>query len=192
MIIVSSLYLQRGGRTVLHDFSMRADTGTISALVAPNGSGKSSLLLAMVGELPLNSGAIEFSRDHQIALVPQNQEFTAPFTVREVIDFARRKGATDESIAGAIEVTALEHLLDRKVTELSGGEAARTSLALGLAQSSTHILLDEPLASLDTSMRERVISELQRRAESGVTILIVVHALERDLTWCDQVIHYRA
>ena len=112
--------------------------------------------------------------------------------MRDVLEFARRKGGSDVSIAHAIDVTELQSLVDRKVTELSGGEAARTSLALALAQRATHLLLDEPLASLDTRMRERIISELQHRARNGVTILIVVHARESDLAWCDQIINYDA
>jgi len=192
MIVISHLSLNRGARRVITDFSMRAESGTISALLAPNGSGKTSLLLAMVGELDVVAGSIEFSQNHEIALVPQSQEFAAPFTVRDVLEFARRKGGSDVSIAHSIDVTELHPLVDRKVTELSGGEAARTSLALALAQRATHLLLDEPLASLDTHMRERIISELQHLARNGVTILIVVHALESDLAWCDQIINYGA
>lgn len=192
MIEVKNISLSRGSRPVLSDFSMLAHAGTISAVVAPNGSGKTSLLLAMIGELEIECGSIHFSDNHQIVLVPQSQEFTAPFTVAQVLDFARKKGATDASIEQAMTITALHNLANRKVTELSGGESARTSLALALAQPATHLLLDEPLASLDTRMREQVIQELRHRAQDGTTIVIVVHALESDLTWCDQIIHYRA
>jgi iron complex transport system ATP-binding protein len=93
-------------------------------------------------------------------------------------------GAAAE-VMQALDLTALA---DRLVTTLSGGEAQRVSIAAAVAQKTPVLLLDEPLAAQDVSSRKRIIELLKSLAESGVTVVVVAHSSEAELTWADKVI----
>jgi ABC-type cobalamin/Fe3+-siderophores transport system ATPase subunit len=93
-------------------------------------------------------------------------------------------GPSDE-IMQALELT---NIADRYVTTLSGGESQRVAIAQAIAQNTPVLLLDEPLAAQDTQSRKRIIELLQKKAEDGVTVVVVVHQAEKDLTWADKVI----
>jgi iron complex transport system ATP-binding protein len=79
-------------------------------------------------------------------------------------------------------------LADRQVTTLSGGEAQRVSIAVAIAQKTPVLLLDEPLSAQDVRSRKRIIELLQNLAESGVTVVVVAHSNELELTWADKII----
>jgi len=93
-------------------------------------------------------------------------------------------GPSDE-VMKALELTALA---DRLVTTLSGGESQRVSIATAIAQNTPVLLLDEPLSAQDVGSRKRIIELLQKLAESGITVVVVAHSDEAELTWADKVI----
>ena len=111
----------------------------------------------------------------------QNQTYSLGFTVRQIIEMA---GPSDE-VMKALELTAL---VDRLVTTLSGGESQRVSIATAIAQNTPVLLLDEPLSAQDVGSRKRIIELLQKLAESGITVVVVAHSDEAELTWADKVI----
>jgi len=74
------------------------------------------------------------------------------------------------------------------VTTLSGGEAQRVSIATAIAQNTPVLLLDEPLAAQDMRSRKRIIQVLKKLAEDGVSVVVVAHSNESELTWADKVI----
>jgi iron complex transport system ATP-binding protein len=85
----------------------------------------------------------------------------------------------------ALDLSALAH---RQVTALSGGESARVSIATAIAQKTPVLLLDEPLAAQDVHSKKRIIELLQKLAENGVTVVVVVHSSESELAWADKII----
>ena len=85
----------------------------------------------------------------------------------------------------SLELTALAN---RLVTTLSGGESQRVSIATAIAQNTPVLLLDEPLSAQDVGSRKRIIELLQKLAESGITVVVVAHSDEAELTWADKVI----
>jgi iron complex transport system ATP-binding protein len=103
------------------------------------------------------------------------------FSVKQVIQMA---GPADE-VMQSLDLTALA---DRQVTTLSGGEAQRVSIAAAIAQNTPVLLLDEPLAAQDVASRKRIIELLQKLAERGVTVVVVAHSNEAELSWADKVI----
>jgi iron complex transport system ATP-binding protein len=115
------------------------------------------------------------------ALAIQNQNYTLGFSVRQIIEMA---GPADE-VMRLLDLTALA---DRQVTTLSGGEAQRVSIATAIAQQTPVLLLDEPLSAQDVASRKRIIELLQRLAEEGVTVVVVAHSNEAELSWADLVI----
>ena len=111
----------------------------------------------------------------------QNQSYTLGFTVQQVIEMA----GPSADVMEALELSALAH---RQVTALSGGETARVSIAAAIAQKTPVLLLDEPLAAQDVQSRKRIIELLQKLAERGVTVVVVVHSSESELSWADKII----
>jgi ABC-type cobalamin/Fe3+-siderophores transport system ATPase subunit len=193
MITIDEITIVRDGREIIYDYSEQIPAGSITAIVGPNGSGKSTLLAAIAGDIAPSKGTITIDDVHPILTSPaqlaqmravaiQNQSYHLGFTVRQVIEMA---GPADE----VITALGLTSLANRLVTTLSGGEAQRVSIAAAIAQQTPVLLLDEPLSAQDVSSRKRIIELLQKLAESGVTIVVVAHSSEAELTWADKVIN---
>lgn len=192
MITIDEITLVRGGREIIYDYSEQIPAGSITVIVGPNGSGKSTLLAAIAGDYAPEKGTITIDGLHPILTSPaqlaqiracavQNQSFTLGFTVRQVIEMA---GPANE----VIDRLALLEIADRQVTTLSGGEAQRVAIAQAIAQKTPVLLLDEPLSAQDSHSRKRIIEYLTELAEAGVTVVLVAHSNESELTWADKVI----
>ena len=192
MITIDEITIVRDGREIIYDYSEQIPAGSITAIVGPNGCGKSTLLAAIAGDIAPNKGTITIDDEHPILSPPaqlariravaiQNQTYSLGFTVRQIIEMA---GPSDVAMK-ALELTALA---DRLVTTLSGGESQRVSIATAIAQNTPVLLLDEPLSAQDVGSRKRIIELLQKLAEDGVTVVIVAHSDEAELTWADKVI----
>ncbi len=199
MISINSISVSRGANCVIKDFNAEFKVGTITAIIGPNGCGKSTLLSAIAGDLPLTSGAIELDgkdlKSYQISelarlrsVVLQQPAFNLAFTVQEVLAMARSAGSTLASENAAIAQLAISDLVDRKVTQLSGGEKQRVAIALAFAVGAPVLLLDEPLAAQDVESTKRIIELLKFEAKAGKTIIVVAHVPESELNWCDQII----
>jgi ABC-type cobalamin/Fe3+-siderophores transport system ATPase subunit len=199
MISIKSISVARDGTQVIGEFSAEFKAGTVTAIIGPNGCGKSTLLLAMAGDLPIASGEIlingsALSKFVALGLaklrsvVLQQPTFNLAFTVREVMQMARLAGSTPASESQALIDLAITDLVDRKVTELSGGEKQRVAIALTLSIDAPVLMLDEPFAAQDVDSTGRVIALLQKAAKSGKTIILVAHLPESELSWCDQII----
>ena len=199
MISIKSISVARDATQVIGEFSAEFKAGTVTAIIGPNGSGKSTLLLALAGDLPIASGeilingsalskfaALELAKIRSVVL--QQPTFNLAFTVREVLQMARLAGSTPASESQALIDLAITDLVDRKVTELSGGEKQRVAIALALSIDAPVLLLDEPFAAQDVASTKRVIDLLQKAAKSGKTVILVAHLPESELSWCDQII----
>lgn len=192
MITINEITIVRDGREIIYDYSEQIPAGSITAIVGPNGSGKSTLLAAIAGDIAPNKGTITIDDAHPILTAPsqlariravaiQNQAYTLGFTVQQVIEMA----GPSQDVMQALDLTALAH---RQVTTLSGGEAQRVSIAAAIAQKTPVLLLDEPLAAQDIRSRKKIIELLQKLADGGVTVVVVAHSNESELTWADKVI----
>ena len=199
MISINSISVSRSANPVIKGFSAEFKAGTITAIIGPNGCGKSTLLAAIAGDLPLTSGMISLNeRDltsYQIAelakmrgVVLQQPLFNLAFTVQEILAMARSAGSTLASENAAIAKLAINDLVDRKVTQLSGGEKQRVAIALAIAVDAPVLLLDEPLAAQDVESTKRIIELLKAEAKAGKTIVLVAHVPESELSWCDQIV----
>ena len=192
MITINDVTIVREGREIIYDYSEQIPAGSITAIIGPNGCGKSTLLAAIAGDLAPNKGTITIDDVHPIltssaqlahirAVAIQNQSYSLGFTVRQIIEMA---GPADE-VMKALELTPVA---DRQITTLSGGEAQRVSIAAAIAQKTPVLLLDEPLSAQDVRSRKKIIELLQNLAESGVTVVVVAHSNESELTWADKII----
>jgi ABC-type cobalamin/Fe3+-siderophores transport system ATPase subunit len=192
MITIDEITIVRDGREIIYDYSEQIPAGSITAIVGPNGCGKSTLLAAIAGDIAPSKGTITIDDAHPILTSPaqlarmravaiQNQSYLLGFTVRQIIEMA----GPSEEVMQALGLTALA---ERLVTTLSGGEAQRVSIATAIAQHTPVLLFDEPLSAQDVGSRKRIIELLQKLAEDGVTVVVVSHSDEAELTWADKVI----
>jgi zinc transport system ATP-binding protein len=192
---LEGLGVSLNGHRVLEDISLHLHCGELTTLVGPNGAGKSTLLRALLGEVA-HSGSIHFlpvfghGREDAPAVgyVPQQLEFDrfSPMSVQDVFScgtsrwsVALRHSRRDRRTARqALAAVSAEHLLDRKLGALSGGELQRVLLALSLTPTPNLLLLDEPVSGIDLAGREifyRTVSELRHRLD--LSILMVSHDL---------------
>jgi molybdate transport system ATP-binding protein len=162
----------------------------VVALFGPSGSGKTTALEAVAGLRRPSAGVIEvggrdlFSsaqrvdlppRARGIGYVPQDSVLFPHMNVRKNILYGAARG-TGVALARVLEILEIDSLIDREVASLSGGERQRVALARALMSSPTLLLLDEPLAALDLSLRRRIVPCLRRiRDELGVPMAYVSH-----------------
>lgn len=198
MISIKNVTIVRGNRTVISNFSAEIEPGTITAIVGPNGCGKSSLIAAIAGDIELASGEIwlagknlaQLSLQEQAELrsvVMQNRNYWLSYSAADVIAMGQ-SSSSRARIPSVLQQLDMADYIDQSVTTLSGGEAQRVEIARALIRDSEIYLLDEPLASQDSQSKVRIIESLKKLREQGKTILIIAHVDRDALGWCDQVI----
>jgi zinc/manganese transport system ATP-binding protein len=207
-IIDASVVL--AGRTVWSGINARIDTGEFVAVLGPNGVGKSTLVKAILGLIPVSAGRVRVlgkpagQANHQVGYLPQRRSFDATLRVRGV-DVVRLGLDGDRwglplpgrrARAAAARVDELIHLVGtddyarRPIGELSGGEQQRLLIAQALARRPRLLLLDEPLDSLDLPNQAAVAALISRicRAED-VAVVMVAHDVNPILSYLDRVIY---
>jgi len=169
--------IQKGGFRLEVD-TVIPSTG-ITGIFGESGSGKTTLLRCIAGLDGQAKGAQPVHR-RRIGYVFQEPQLFAHLSVRKNIEYGMRRNAdADVSVDEIAELLEVEKLLSRSVTELSGGEAQRVSIARVLCQSPRLILMDEPLSALDERRRNEVLPYLDRlHAESSVPIVYVSHNID--------------
>ncbi|WP_284014267.1 ABC transporter ATP-binding protein [Halobaculum litoreum] len=198
-----------GGEPVVEAERLEVPAGEITALVGPNGSGKSTLLKAMNAELSPDRGVVAFdgaavesydTGDLARRLGLLSQEHTAPesTTVRELATHGRYphrgffEGLTEadyRAVDRALERVGVEHLADRPVGGLSGGQAQLAWLAMVLAQETDALLLDEPTTYLDLHHQLRVLGAVRElNADHGVTVCVVLHDIGQAARFADNLV----
>jgi NitT/TauT family transport system ATP-binding protein len=164
------------------------------SLVGPSGSGKSSLLRAVIGLQQPLSGTVETNLARsQIGILFQDDALLPWKTARDnvalglTLNGMTRSAARDEAEAwlGRLDLIGLG---DRFPRRLSGGQRKRVALAQVLALKPRLILMDEPFASLDAIVRARVVRDVVALVEHGaISVLLVTHDLEEALSLSDEV-----
>ena len=188
------LTISYGGEPVLEGASLAVGDGRFVSLVGPSGSGKSSLLRAVIGlQRPL-SGTVETGlAPSQIGILFQDDALLPWKTARENVALGLtfngmvRGKALAEADAWLARLD-LAGLGDRFPRRLSGGQRKRVALAQVLAMRPKLMLMDEPFASLDAIVRARVVKDLVTLVErEKISVLLVTHDLEEALSLSDDV-----
>ena len=209
MLSIDSISASYSSQPFLREISFQVKPGQVVALIGPNGAGKTTLIRAISCILPLLSGRVTaFEKDlHKISplerarllgVVPQARQLPPSYTVYQTVLIGRtpylgwlgQPGTQDlQRTRWALERTALEHLGERRINELSGGEQQLVLLARTLAQDTPILLLDEPTAHLDLHHQStllKLVRELAR--EKDLAILMAIHDLNLVAQHSDRVI----
>lgn len=201
--------LSFSGRTLWSDLDLELRAGEFLTVLGSNGSGKSSLLKALLGVQDLSDGTIDFpehpgttNRRH-IGYIPQ-QRLIAPGTPmrgRDLVAFGvdghrlgprlRRRKQTAALVDAAISAVGGSLYADRPIGQLSGGEQQRLRVAQALVTDPAILVCDEPLASLDL-YHQQVVSTLidRRRREHHTAVLFVTHDINPVLPMTDRVLYF--
>ena len=191
---VRDLTISYGGEPVLEGVNLTVEEGRFVSLVGPSGSGKSSLLRAVIGLQQPLSGTVETNLARsELGLLFQDDALLPWKTARDNVALGLTFNGTERKQALAEAEAWLERLGlagfgDRFPRHLSGGQRKRVALAQVLAMKPRLILMDEPFASLDAIVRARVVKDVVALVErERISVLLVTHDLEEALSLSDEV-----
>ncbi len=204
---VEDVVVRYGSTVAVNAVDIDVAPGEIVAVIGPSGCGKSTLLRAVAGLEPLAHGSVRWgtadltdvdAHRRGFGLMFQDHALFPHRDVGENVAFGLRmqRVATTETADRVHEMLALVGLpgfAHRRVDELSGGESQRVALARALAPRPRLVMLDEPLGSLDRSLRERLAADIRAVVrELGVAALHVTHDQDEAFTVADRVAVMRA
>ena len=204
LLSIRELDVTVGPRSLLSGLTAELWCGELVGLLGPNGAGKSTLIRCLAGELAPTQGDIEIqgrtirswprkSLAQCRGVMPQKAETSFPFTAREVVALglgpqARGRQSTLDTVMARLQV---DHLADRLIGTLSGGEQQRVQLARVLVQvwdtpPPRLLLLDECTSALDPAQQQLVFSLLAELTAEGYGILAAVHDLNLAAQYADR------
>ena len=183
----------------------------IVCLLGPNGSGKTTLLRTLLGLLPALRGEVLLEgralagwplarRATRLAYVPQEAGSLFDHSVLETVQMGRTAhrglfsapGERDRRIAaGSLERLGIGALAERPIHGVSGGERALALIARALASEASHVLMDEPTASLDFGNQALILDEVARLKAAGTAVLFTTHHPDHALRIADRVVMLR-
>ena len=192
MLHINNACIAFGTEVLFSGFEMKLEKGETACIVGQSGCGKTSLLNAVMGFVPLYEGTIKVGGTlldkstidlvrRQIAWIPQ--ELALPFEwVKEMVSLpfelkVNRSGPfSEERLFMCFDELGLEHeLYFKRVNEVSGGQRQRIMLAVAALLNKPLIVIDEPTSALDTGSTDKVLAFFRRQAEKGAAVLAVSH-----------------
>lgn len=187
----------------LNDLSVRVAPGSVTALLGPNGCGKTTWLKAVTGSHRLSRGEIrvagfdverELAEVHtRIGYVPQFDALFGDLTVRQhLLFYSRLKGVPASRERALVQFLAEEVVLDgdaldKKASTLSGGQRRRLSLGVALCGNVEILVVDEPSTGLDPTARRDLWRILQRQGRRGRAVLVTTHSMEEAEVLADRI-----
>ena len=192
MLHINNACIAFGTEVIFSGFEMKLEKGETACIVGQSGCGKTSLLNAVMGFVPLYEGTIKVGGTlldkstidlvrRQIAWIPQ--ELALPFEwVKEMVSLPfelkvnRSVPFSEERLFMCFDELGLEHeLYFKRVNEVSGGQRQRIMLAVAALLNKPLIVIDEPTSALDTGSTDKVLAFFRRQAEKGAAVLAVSH-----------------
>ena len=207
LIEVKNLSFNRGERVIYDDISLKIRRGQITAIMGPSGTGKTTLLRLIGGQLTPDQGCVlldgkdlsEMSRHELFAararmgMLFQSGALFTDMTVYENVAFAlklRRRPESEirEKVKDALHTVRLDGYANREISELSGGQQQRVAIARAIINEPKVLLLDECLSALDKRLRKEMQFELRAiQKKLGITFIFVTHDQEEALAMSDEI-----
>ncbi|MFK4149880.1 metal ABC transporter ATP-binding protein [Streptomyces sp. NPDC004065] len=184
-----------GPRPVLRGVDLTVRRGEVVALLGANGSGKSTAVRTVIGQVPVSAGEVElfgtprrrFRAWSRVGYVPQRTTAAAgvPATVTEIVSSGRLsrtrfgvfRRADHDAVRRALELTGMADRAKDSVNALSGGQYQRVLIARALAAAPELLIMDEPMAGVDLASQEVLARTLRQQVAAGTTVLLVLHEL---------------
>ncbi|WNM35009.1 metal ABC transporter ATP-binding protein [Streptomyces sp. Li-HN-5-11] len=184
-----------GSRPVLRGIDLAVHPGEVVALLGANGSGKSTAVRSIIGQVPVGAGAIElfgtprhrFREWARVGYVPQRTTAAGgvPATVTEIVSSGRLsrarfgvfRRADHAAVRRALELVGMADRARDSVNALSGGQHQRVLIARALAAEPELLIMDEPMAGVDLASQEVLAETLREQVRQGTTVLLVLHEL---------------
>ena len=207
MIKLKNIIKKYGDKPIIDNVSLDIPKGQVIAFIGANGAGKSTLISIISRTLSKNSGEVfidekELSKwdtgelSKKISILKQSNNLNIRLTVKELVSFGRfpySKGRLtkedNEHIDNAIKYMGIEHLKDRYLDELSGGQKQMAFISMIIAQDTEYIFLDEPLNNLDMHHCVKIMKNVKKLArEMGKTVIIVIHDINFVSLYADHII----
>ena len=190
-IEIKNLSVSYGKNKALNNISGVFQPNTLTAIVGPNGGGKSTLVKAIQNQIKIDTGFIRHNCKHicESGYLPQQSDVdkTFPLTVREVVgmglwpklgSFKQYDAGHQSQITEALSRVGLSKLEERRIDSLSGGQFQRMLFARIYLQDASLIILDEPFTAIDVQTCDHLISIILEWHQQGKTILVVLHNLD--------------
>jgi len=205
---LSNLHFAFGEREVIKGLNWRLDAGHFYGIVGPNGCGKTTLLLLMMGYYRPERGKILFDGREmtalkrrllatKMALVPQDFAINFDFRVFDVVmmgrypyipRFTAPPRVEVEKVWAVMKEMGIDGMAERSVMALSGGEKQRVVFARALAQDTPVLLLDEATSNMDIQHTLHALDRVAERVASGKTAIGVFHDLNLAAMYCDRLV----
>jgi zinc transport system ATP-binding protein len=189
LVSARGLHLTRAGRPILAGVDIDIAPGEIVTVIGPNGAGKTMLVRALLGLERLDRGEVRRRERLVIGYAPQRFDVdrAIPLTVARFVSLGRR--APRHDIECVLTSVGAGPLIDRQLSELSGGELQRAVLARALIRSPDLLVLDEPARGVDYAGEAELYTLIGRlRTERGFGVLLVSHDLHVVMAQSDRVI----
>ena len=205
MLHINNACIAFGTEVLFSGFEMKLEKGETACIVGQSGCGKTSLLNAVMGFVPLYEGTIKVGGTlldkstidlvrRQIAWIPQ--ELALPFEwVKEMVSLPfelkvnRSVPFSEERLYEYFDDLGLEHdLYTKRVNEVSGGQRQRIAIARGLAMNPELLLFDEPTSALDPETIGDVLAVMQNLAKGGMNMVVVTHEMGFARSVADRII----
>lgn len=197
MLSVSKLSIDYGSNRVVSELDLALDKSEILMLVGPTGCGKSTILQALAGLIPISEGQIDVGKwratptqtvppeKRSVGMVFQDFALFPHLSVQQNICFRLKEHTLADHW---IDLLGLQAFRDKKPATLSGGQKQRVALARTLAHQPDFVLLDEPLSNLDAALKDTLRWDIRNALkEAGVPAIWVTHDQEEALSVGDRV-----
>jgi putative ABC transport system ATP-binding protein len=198
--VVKRVPTRGGERVILDGFDLRLEAGTVTGLVGPSLSGKTTLLSILAGWEPADGGRVTWQAGPSpgwadLTVIPQGFALLDELSVEENIRLPERAGggAIDPArLAAVTEALGIAHLLGRFTSEISVGERQRTMAARALVGEPGCILADDPVAHQDERHAGTVLALLRAAADAGAACLVASRTPAVVAGLADTVVHLTA
>ncbi len=206
-VTFDNITFRYGTNTVLENFSLEVESGTIVCLVGPSGCGKTTLVRALLGLIKPETGSITVgervlfdakrrvnvpAEKRNIGIVFQDYAVWPHMTVLENVSYPRKKQRRPreeirERAMKALEQVHMTEYANHLPNQLSGGQQQRVAIARALVMGSDRLVMDEPITNLDAKLREEMLLEIRMiQKRLNATILYITHDQQSALQLCDK------
>ncbi len=187
LVNINNISIRVNQKDIIQDVSFQIEKGKVIGLVGPNGGGKSTILKALLGLVPLSAGQIVFEKPLSFGYLPQRppNSFDLPITVSEALHIYR---ATTPKAKELLARLKLNHIVHSPLYQLSGGELQKVFFIIALAENPDLILLDEPSASIDSESDEALRQLILSEKQAGKSIIIVSHDIDSIIKNTDDIV----